>query len=102
MKLLATRTMTIDAHDEDVPVIRLRFIMKPDGSSYFLTSDVGKFLELNNTDTNDCLEILEHWGVPFVQETVTDRGKVIGPVGLITEPDYRKLAARAADHRASH
>ncbi|WP_320198949.1 hypothetical protein RMR16_019405 [Agrobacterium sp. rho-13.3] len=62
---------------------------------------MGKFLELNNTDTNDCLEILEHWGVPFVQETVTDRGKVIGPVGLITEQDYRKLAVEATKHRAA-
>ncbi len=100
MTHLAIRTMTIDAHDEDIPVIRLRFVVKPDGSSYFLTRDIGRSLDLNNTDTGDCLEILEHWGVAFIEETVSDRGKVIGPVGLITEHDYRKVAVEAAKLRA--
>lgn len=93
--------MTIDAHHEDVPVIRLRFIKKFDGASYFLTRDVGRFLELNNADTGDCLEVLEHWNVPFSEEIVSDRGKIIGPVGLITEQNYRKLAVEAAKRRVS-
>lgn len=101
MTHLAIRTMTIDAHDDDIPVIRLRFVTKPNGASYFLTRDVGKLLELNNIDTDDCLEMLEHWDVPFFEETVSDRGKVIGPVGLITEQDYRKLAVKATERRAS-
>lgn len=92
-------TMTIDAHDEDIPVIRLRFITRPDGTAYFLTKDVGEHLGLNAIETGDCLEVLEHWGVPYAEEAVNDRGKVIGPVGLITEADYRKLSIEAAKLR---
>jgi hypothetical protein len=101
MTHLAIRTLTVDAHDEDVPVIRLRFVKKPDGAAYFLTRDVGKLLDLNSAYTNDCLEVLERWGVPFAEETVSERGNVIGSVGLITEDDYRKLAVEAAKRRAS-
>jgi hypothetical protein len=96
-----TRSMTIDAHDENIPVIRLRFITRPNGMAYFLTKDVGEYLGLNAIETGDCLEVLEHWNVPYIEETVDDRGKVIGPVGLITEQDYRKLTAEAVKRRAS-
>ncbi len=93
------RTMTIDSHDEDVAIIRIRFINAADGSAEFLTTDVGEHLDINADEDGDCLDVLTDFGIPFTKTTVNDRGQIIGPVGLISERDYRRLIVEVSKLR---
>lgn len=99
MTHLPIRTMTIDAHDESIPVLRLRFVTKPDGASFLLTRDVGEYLGINADEDDDCLDVLTDFGIPFTTATVKDRGQIIGPVGLISECDHKRLVTEVSKLR---
>lgn len=92
MPLPRIQTMTIDKHDEDVAIIRIRFITGPDGRSLYLTTDVGEHLGINSDEDGNCLDVLTDFGIPFIKLTVSDRGQIIGPVSLVSDQHFGRLA----------
>ncbi|MDR7145556.1 hypothetical protein [Rhizobium sp. BE258] len=86
------RTMTIDAHDPNIPVISFRFI-EMNATNYFLARDVAGYLDQAADEDGDYRSALEAASVSYTEAIVSDRETVIGPVAVVTEAAYRELVA---------
>jgi hypothetical protein len=85
------KTMTIDSHDEAVPLIRLRLV-EVDSQLMHLARDIAMFMSLPVDEDGDCHAALDHFGVSYRLLKVSDQhGAIIGPVALITENGFRHL-----------
>lgn len=86
-----TNTITIDRHDESIAPVRLRFV-EVGGTAYHLAKDVCESIGLKADEDGDYRLTLEGHGVDYLMSMVSDRGTVLGPLALITDEDYRRLA----------
>ncbi|MBD9541731.1 hypothetical protein IB276_20000 [Ensifer sp. ENS04] len=86
-----TGTITIDRHDESTPPMSWRFV-EIDGTSYHIAKEVCELIGLKAEDDGDYRLTLEGHGVDFLMSMVSDRGTVLGPLALIADEDYRRLA----------
>ncbi len=86
-----TKTITIDQHDESVPLVRLRFV-EIDGTLVYVAKDVGAAIGLRADDDGDYRQTLQGYGVNYLMSVVSDRGNISGPLALITDAAYRQLS----------
>ena len=95
MTIPRIKTMTIDSHNEAIPVIRFR-IVEIDGQPLHLAKDIAAFMSLPVDDDGDCRSALDRLGISYRLSEVSDpHGEIFGPVALVTEYGFRQL--READ-----
>jgi len=95
MSHLRIKTMTIDSHDESIPVVSLRFV-EIDGINHHLARDVGRYLGLKVDDDGDYRSVLTKAGIPFVDLPVFHRDQPLGLHALISEAAFNQ--ARGVKH----
>ncbi|MBD9558449.1 hypothetical protein [Ensifer sp. ENS03] len=99
MTIPRIKTMTIDSHDEAIPVIRLR-LAEIDGQSLHLAQDIAAFMSLPVDGDGDCRSALDHFGITYRLSKVTGpQGEIFGPVALVTEYGFRQLKDAAIASR---
>ncbi|SDM28798.1 hypothetical protein [Ensifer sp. YR511] len=91
MTIPRIKTVTIDSHDEAVPVVRFR-IVDIDGQPLHLAKDIAALMSLPLDEDGDYRLALDHFGISYRLSKVSDpHGEISGPVALITEHGFRQL-----------
>lgn len=93
------KTLTIDSHDDDIPLIVSRFVVI-DGTPYHLAKDICTYSTLTADEDGDYRGALTRLSVPFIDSMVHDRGDTFGPVALVTD-DARAVIATKSKPKAS-
>ncbi|PZU83087.1 MAG: hypothetical protein DI528_17980 [Shinella sp.] len=89
------KTITIDSHDDAIPLIVSRFVVI-DGTPYHLAKDICTYSTLTADEDGDYRGALTGLKVPFIDSMVHDRGNTFGPVALIADDARAIIATKAS------
>ncbi|MBY5868784.1 hypothetical protein [Rhizobium leguminosarum] len=81
------KTITIDSHDETIPVVRFRLV-EIAGTNYHLAQDIGHHLGLKASEEGDYRSALVEAGIPFIDLVVFERDQPLGLHALLTEAAF--------------